>query len=145
MKQEFPRPALGDQRPTPSLDVRSRLQELSRLQEGWLNGEGHLLSKEGLFRLGKSFDASFDAGLPLPFLYPTPEGGVQAEWSVNDWEVTVEVDLAAFQGEYRALNLKTNFCDERTLNLSVPDGWSQLNVALKQLQQQALGVRSIAS
>lgn len=145
MKQEFPRPALGDRRPTGSLDVRSRLKELSRLQEGWLNGEGHVLSKEGLLRLGKSFAASFDAGLPLPFLYPTPEGGIQAEWSVNGWAVTVEIDLATFQGEYQALNLKTSFCDERTLDLSVPDGWSQLNMALQQLQQQALGVRSIAS
>jgi hypothetical protein len=37
VKQEFPRPALGDRRPTGSLDVRSRLKELSRLQEGWLS------------------------------------------------------------------------------------------------------------
>lgn len=144
MKQQFPRPALGD-RPNESLDVRSRLKELGRLQEGWLNGEGQVLSKEALLRLGKSFDALFDAGLPLPFLYPTPEAGVQAEWSVNDWAVTVEVDLATFQGEYQALNLKTDFCDERTLDLSVPEGWNQLNMALQQLQKQAMGVRSIAS
>jgi hypothetical protein len=145
VKQEFTRPGLGDRQPTGSLDVGSRLTELSLLQDGWLNGEGCVLSRDGLLRLGKSFDALFDAGLPLPFLYPTPEGEVQAEWSVNDWAVTVEVDLATLQGEYQALNLKTDFCDERTLDLSVPDGWSQLNMALQQLQQQALGVRSIAS
>ncbi|HEX9200168.1 MAG TPA: hypothetical protein VF865_11460 [Acidobacteriaceae bacterium] len=145
MKQEYPKPTLGSQRPIDSLDVGSRLKELARLQEGWLNGEGHALSKKGLLRLGKSFDASFDADLPLPFLYPTPGGGVQAEWTVNDWAVTLEIDLATFQSEYQALNLKNNFCDERTLDLSVPDGWTQLNSALKQLQKQTAGARSIAS
>jgi hypothetical protein len=145
VKQEVPKPIVGSQRPIDSLDIGLRLRELSRLQQGWLNGEGHALSQEGLLRLGKSFDASFDADLPLPFLYPTPEGGVQAEWSVGDWSVTVEIDLATFQGEYQALNLKNNACDERTLDLSDPDGWSNLNVALEQLQKQSLGVRSIAS
>jgi hypothetical protein len=129
VKQEFVKPILGGQHPIDSLDVGSRLEELSRLQEGWLNGEGHALSKTGLLRLGKSFAASFGGDLPLPFLYPTPEGGVQAEWSVGDWSVTVEIDLATFQGEFQALNLKNNFCDEKTLDLSVPDGWSKLNMA----------------
>jgi hypothetical protein len=145
VKQEFPKPTLGGQRPIDSLDVGSRLEELSRLQDGWLNGEGHALSKEGLLRLGGLFDASFGADLPLPFIYPTPEGGVQAEWNVNDWSVTLEIDLSRFQGEYQALNLKNNACDERTLDLSVPDGWSQLNRSLQQLHKQTAGARSIAS
>lgn len=128
-----------------SLDVATRLEEISKLQEGWLDGTGHPLSKEGLFKLGKFFDTSFDADLPLPYLYPTAEGGVQAEWNLGDWAVSVEIDLSALQGEYQALNLKSTFCDDRSLDLSAPDGWSQLNTALKELDLQTTGDRSSES
>jgi hypothetical protein len=145
MKQESLKLASNGLPPAEPRDVVSRLKELSTLQQGWLNGKGHALSKDRLLQLGQLFEASFDIALPLPFLYPTAEGGVQAEWSMGDWSVSLEIDLVTFKSEYQALNLKNNFCDERSLDLSVPNGWTQLNMALKQLEPGTRGVRSIAS
>jgi hypothetical protein len=127
------------------LDIASRLDEISNLQDGWLDGQGHAPSKDGLVQLGKLFDTSFDADLALPFIYPTAEGGVQAEWNMNDWAVTLEIDLATFRGEYQALNLNNTLCDERTIDLSIPDGWVDLNAALNQLEKQIVGDRSSES
>jgi len=127
------------------LNVAARLEEFSRLQDGWLDGKGLAPSKDGLLQLGKFFRTSFDADLPRPYLYPTAEAGVQAEWNIHDWAVTLEINLDTFQSEYQALNLKNAQCDDRTLDLSGPGGWNELRMALSQLEKQPAGDRSSGS
>jgi hypothetical protein len=120
--------------PPDPLNTTLRLEELAGLDDGWLDGKGRAPAKEKLDWLAKSFETRFDPSLPLPRLYPTAEGGVQAEWSLNDWEVSLEIDLETQQGVYQALNLKDNSCTELTLSLVDADGWNLLNEALKQLE-----------
>lgn len=122
--------------PIDPLDIQMRLDSLARLENGWLDGKGLAPSKEKLEWLADAFDANFDSDLPLPYLYPTAEGGVQAEWSLNDWAVTLEIDLEKEQGEYQALNLKDQTCTDLAIALTERDGWTQLNQALKQLESQ---------
>ena len=117
--------------PLDPLDVSLRLEELAKLEDGWYDGKGLAPAKKPLVRLGQLFETSFDADLPLPFLYPTTEGGVQAEWTLAEWAVTLEVDLKTLQGEYQALNMKNNVCNEATLSLGDQSGWENLNAALK--------------
>jgi hypothetical protein len=54
-----------------------------------LDGIGTAPDKEVLKRLAAAFDTHFDPELPLPYLYPTPEDGIQAEWSLNEnaWSI----------------------------------------------------------
>ena len=121
--------------PLDALDVPLRLEQIAALEEGWLDGKGVAPAGDRLRWLSSEFDANFDADLPLPYLYPTPEGGIQAEWNVSDWSATLEIDLTAQHGEFQALNLKSHLCTEFEVALSERDGWNQLNQALKQLEK----------
>ena len=77
------------------LDVPSRLCELRRLKNGWLDGEGVAPAPEFLDWLAGTFDRLYPDELPLPHIYPTVEGGVQAEWSLSSHEVSLSIDFAA--------------------------------------------------
>ena len=113
-------------------DVSARLDELRPLKDGWLEGRGMALSREGLDWLSMVFDQHYPEDLPLPFLYPTEEGGIQAEWSLEPQEVTLEIDLGAHSATWHALNMETDDDTSRTLNLNDANGWTWL---IEQIQQ----------
>jgi len=119
--------------PLDPLDVTLRLEELASLKDGWLDGKGRAPAPEKLRQLASLFDASFDADLSLPHLYPTPEAGIQAEWSFGDWEATLEINLDTQIGEYQALKLTDRQSHEHSLALNTVDGWKALNEALKSI------------
>jgi hypothetical protein len=116
-----------------SLDVRTRLEVLSQLKEDWLDGKGQAPDKTQLTWLSTEFDTLYDLTLPLPYLYPTAEGGIQAEWSLGDWEISLEIDLSEKTAEWQALNLKTQDCREQSLNLTKLEDWQALNKNLQEL------------
>lgn len=115
------------------LDVATRLEALAELEEGWLDGKGHAPDKTRLAWLSTAFDTLYDPTLPLPYLYPTAEGGIQAEWSLDDWEISLEINLAGQVAEWQALNLNTQECREESLNLAKPEDWQTLNQKLQEL------------
>lgn len=121
--------------PLEPLDIFLRLDELAKLDDGWLDGKGRAAEKEKLEWLGNAFDSFFDTDLPLPYLYPTAEGGIQAEWSLSGWEVSLEIDLDKQTGEYQALNVMEDKATELTFSLDNHEGWSKLNDVLKQLEK----------
>ena len=119
------------------LDIETRLEELAQLQDGWLDGKGRALDRASLIRLAQAFDERFSTNLPLPHLYPTPEGGVQAEWTLGPWEVSLEVALPSLAADYQAVHTATGETREQTLSLAADDGtgWGALNEALAQLHE----------
>ncbi len=122
------------------LDIEARLEELAQLEDGWLDGKGLALNKNALSILARAFDEYFSPYLGLPYLYPTPEGGVQAEWTLGQWEVSLEIALPSMIAEYQAVNINTNESHELELSLAtdaVDDvaSWKELNLALTQLQE----------
>lgn len=117
-------------------DVTLRLEELALLQDGWLDGKGLAPNKDALPKLAKLFDTSFDSDLPLPFLYPTPEGGLQAEWNLGNRSVTLEIELEELSATYHALDLTSGDSDELGFALDRPQGWARLNDVLKLLEKQ---------
>lgn len=116
------------------LDIAIRLDALSQLQDGWLDGKGKAPSIEGLQWLASAFDDHFDSLLPLPHLYPTPEGGIQAEWSLNGWEITLAVDLQDKSADFQSLRISDEAQSDMTLNLATADDWQRLNHALQQVE-----------
>lgn len=90
-------------------DVENRLKEFEELESGWLDGEdGEVPSKEGLGWLrGIILALMASYKVPLPYLYPTPEGGVQAEWSFKPWEVSAEFNLLKRSAYLHAVKGKT--------------------------------------
>lgn len=119
-------------------DVQARLDELAKLKAGWLDGRGQQLDPTDLRALAQDFDTHFAPDLPLPHLYPTAEGGIQAEWTLRDWEVSLEIQLPARAAQYQALHLPTDQVHEQALSLvQGQDEWNKLNALLKGLLEGA--------
>ena len=119
------------------LDVSARLDEFRDLRDGWLDGAGRAPSGAGLDWLARAFGQHFPDDLSLPFAYPTAEGGVQLEWSLDPYEITLEIDLAGHTGEWHALHMATNAEEARDLSMDSPDAWEWL---ADQIRQAAGGV-----
>lgn len=116
------------------LDVVLRLEELSALKPGWLDGRGTALPPQGLHWLADAFEHYYDTDLTLPYLYPTAEGDIRAEWSFDHHEVSLDVDLETKRGFFHALDLIAESDDEFQTALDSEDGWSVLNQALRSLE-----------
>ena len=106
------------------------LLKLAELKPGWLDGKGLALNPDGLQALVRDFDNWFDPTLPLPYLYPTAEGGVQVEWSINQWEISLEIDLLQRRAQYQALFVPDQRTQESEFNLADQAEWVRLNQAL---------------
>ncbi len=107
-----------------ALDIPARLDEFRDMKDGWLEGEGVAPNPDGLDWLAATFDRHFPDDLPLPYLYPTPEGGVQAEWSLLANEISLAMDLVTRQGAWHRLDMNTNADEARKLNLDDVEGWT---------------------
>ena len=112
------------------LDIRARLEELCALRDGWLEGRGVAISSEKVQWLTHMFDTIYPRELPLPHLYPTAEGGVRAEWSIQRWDLSLEIDLSTKAGYWHALELDTDEEDEAELSLATSLGWHDLTTRL---------------
>jgi len=108
------------------LDPGGRLDEFKALKNGWLNGKGIAPAHKELDWLADAFQHNYPDELPLPYLYPTAEGGVQVEWSVDGWEITLEIDLTQRQGEWHALELSSEAEETHMLKLNEPNCWQWL-------------------
>lgn len=106
-----------------AMDVGARLDEFRPLKNGWFEGKGIAPPTEGLDWLTDQFESNYSDELPTPYFYPTGEGGVQAEWTFSDWEVSLDIDLEAKAGYWHALNHKTDEDREYALNLKTLDDW----------------------
>jgi hypothetical protein len=108
------------------LDVRARLDELRALKAGWLDGEGEPLPAEGLMWLADAFDQLYPEDLQSPFLYPTPESGIQAEWSEGSKDATLAIDLKSHVAHWHELDVERDSEESRDLDLNNGDHWAWL-------------------
>lgn len=112
------------------LDVPTRLRELSKLQDGWLNGRGIALNRSHLLWFSDIFEENYDHSLPRPFLFPTAEGGLQAEWLIDVYSASMNIDLFKKIGVYTCPDPLSQDIDEAILDLNEIQGWKTLNQKL---------------
>lgn len=105
------------------LDIAARLDELRLLKAGWLSGDGLALDHAGLTWLSSAFEEHVPENAQLPYLYPTVEGGVRAEWPLRGHEVSINIDLSGKVGAWHALKMATDEEETKDLDLSNPDDW----------------------
>ena len=105
------------------LGIRSQLDSMRTMKDGWLEGGGVAPSVGGLDWLDEAFARHYPEGSPRPHLYPTEDGGVQAEWSLTHWRVSLEINLKSRCGNWFALNLETDDVDERQLRCDEASHW----------------------
>lgn len=108
------------------LDVRARVEELKLLRHGWLDGEGRIAPPTGLDWIASAFEERYPDDLRLPYLFPTPGGGVLAEWSLAPWSLSLEIDSGLKRGDWHALNLDTEAESEKELDLASAGDWTWL-------------------
>ena len=109
--------------PLDPLDVPTRLGELHSMQDGWLDDASKAPSMVGLDWLASSFEHLFPDDLPRPHTFPTPEGGIEMEWSLDPYSIILEIDLDTHKGSWLRFTRRTNGEDERELDLNDNDDW----------------------
>lgn len=77
---------------TPADDDVSEAVRAAEVTAGWLDGEGAQTDPDVSERARSLLAALVEGGAPLPSVFPIPDGGVQAEWSIGNREVSVAVE-----------------------------------------------------
>ena len=126
------------------LGIRDRLLGFKNLEDGWADGMqpasewgqgyGKALDADGIDWLLDAFRSGYGPQLPRPYLYPTPAGGVQAEWSLGSFEVSLTIDLFNHTAEWYSLNLDTDEDESRDLSLEDNSSWIWLAGQLHRLE-----------
>lgn len=105
------------------LDVPAQLDEMRGIKDGWLDGHGTAPSLKGLAWLSETFSRYYPHNATLPYVCPTPEGGINMEWSVGQREIGLEIDIEKHHGEWSWDDMGTGASDERCLDLDKHDSW----------------------
>ena len=119
------------------LDVAARLDEIAMLNDGWLEGRGLAPSKDGLAWMSEAFAKHYPDELPLPCVYPTPEGDLQMEWALGSAEVSLEIELKTHRASWHMLDHQTESETTRHLQLDSADDWAWI---VSEVQRLADGV-----
>ena len=64
--------------------------------------------------------------LPTPYLYPTPDGHVRAEWSGRTWDLYAEFELTTHTVEVLASRVDSDEIHERELSFTAPGAEAQV-------------------
>ncbi len=107
-------------------DVLSRLDDLRGMQDGWYEGEGVAPSDAGLDWLSTTFERHYPDDAPMPYTYPTFEGGISMEWSVENNEAMLEINIDAHSAEWFWLDLDSDDECEKTINMDAIEDWQWL-------------------
>ena len=119
------------------LDVPARLDELRSMQDGWYENDGKAPPHSGLDWLSDAFRRGYPDDIPLPYTYPTFDGGVQCEWSLGRFCIEIEIDLHTRKGDWIRFERKAAFYEEETLNLDAPGAWAWMADRIRETLERA--------
>lgn len=101
----------------------------STMSAEWLDGDGRATDPEVILRARALLESMLDGGVPQPRVFPVPDGGLQAEWTIGDREISVAVEpggslyvisVNVASGESQDLTLREDDA-EQVLRLVLPD------------------------
>jgi len=111
-----------------------RCMVLLDLAPGWLDGEGLPPSREFLELVGEWLEQHQRKDGQHPRLFPTPEGGVEAEWRIGRLDLSIEFDPSGATAEWHALDLDQGTVDEQSVALHDEHGMQALGAKLQRVQ-----------
>ncbi len=111
----------------------NRLDKLRSLKDGWLDGRGKAPDAKGLDWLANEFENQYPDELPLPYLYPTAEGGVQAEWTLSKTEISLDINLVEHKAAWHSVNMETLEEISEELDLTKSTGWIRIAENIRSL------------
>lgn len=119
-----------------ALAFHAQLDSMRHLEDGWADGISYIPNKgkcetkapsqTGLDWLAGALNSRYPEDLPKPYLYPTPEGGVQAEWTLGNNEIVFEIDIDSHSAYWLWFNRTSDDDDERELDLDDAKVWEWL-------------------
>lgn len=93
----------------PQQPLEERLDEIARTPAGWYSGQNPAPDASAIARMGELVRLiTTDAGVPMPYLYPLPDGSITGEWTRGAWEISATVTLPNLAIELHALNVETD-------------------------------------
>ena len=110
-----------------------RCMGLMELVPGWLDGEGVPPTRELLELVGAWLNEHQRQDLEQPKLFPTPEGGVEAEWRIGRLDLSVEFDPRSGMAEWHLLDLHSGAVVEQQVALQGMPGMRELGIKLQQV------------
>jgi hypothetical protein len=110
-----------------------RCMELLDLAPGWLDDIGLPPSRKLLDLVGEWLGAHQRNNVQQPKLYPTPEGGVEAEWRIGRLDLSIEFDPSSATAEWHALDLDQGTVDEQRVALEDEPGMQALGIKLQRV------------
>ena len=116
--------------------LKKRMADIGELREGWFEPSSPRLNPGGLRNFESFLDRVLAAGgLPTPYVYPTPEGDAQAEWSFPTWEVTAAVSLTSGVLRLHATHLNSDLSRDVETTLEAPGAVEALLEFMTELTQ----------
>lgn len=86
--------------------ILARLDELAKVEDGWLDGSGKACDAETMEFLKLSLPAWISSGMPKPHLYLTEEGQIRMEWDIDGWSVSADFDAVNIDKPYKQTGKK---------------------------------------
>ena len=115
-----------------ALDVSARVEQMSLLRDGWHDGEGRAPMRDGLRWFATAWQSHWPSESPLPRLFPTLEGGVQAEWTIGQVSISAEVDLVTRLAALLVVKTQSgDIVTDETVNLASGEGWKTISRCLQ--------------
>lgn len=95
-----------------------QFEDLRALAGGWFEPGTPPLDREGLEKFQRVLEgATAKLRITTPHVYPVPEGGVSAEWSLPEWEVSATASFGDMKLELFGTHLATDEHKEREVSL----------------------------
>lgn len=114
-----------------NLDISLRIYQLLKLEKGWLYGEGFAYDKNQLETFGNKFDQHYDNNLPLPALFPNPNGNIQLEWQNNSKNLVIEINLSSLDANFNYFDDDKDW--EELKNLNSIESWEFVNQTVSKM------------
>jgi hypothetical protein len=89
-----------------------QIEQLRQLPAGWLDGKGVPPPGPLLDQISAWLENHLGGEEPTPRLYPTPEGGVEAEWLIGRLDLSIEFDPNNNTVHWHAMDLDRDTVEE---------------------------------
>jgi hypothetical protein len=98
--------------------LQTQFLDLASLRAGWFEEGTPALDAAGLASVQAFLASSIGQGVPVPHVYPTPDGEARAEWSFPGWEVSGTFDLTARAARLHATHLGSDASEDCEFDLA---------------------------
>lgn len=109
------------------LTVAEQVAGLAQLPSGWFHPGSPSFAQGDLEYARELLEGLVDWGFPVPWIYPTPEGEVRAEWDGNGREWILEIDVPGRMARVYAVHMDEDDSTEEEIGLDSPSAGLRLS------------------